>query len=148
MAFLYPDKKPEELSNAEIVQDILQTQDWITAVIRSMVDIVKATDYSKRYRAPLEGRALFEILIDVWPKLFIDCEEKYRDLDLDLAHAWDKYEHFPRYGITDEDLRGNSRRWLIDKYEQYNRCVMPYYDFFMKMTDEERLTKLRGTKNK
>lgn len=153
MAFLYPDRKPENLNDGEIVQDILQTQAIIEKDVSFIVEKVRAVDRSKRFITPFGGRALFNVLIDVWPKLFMNCEENLRCLDLDLAQAWDKYEHIPRLGILNEIVDGRLREdsginrfWLIDKYKQYNQLVMPYYDFFMRLSNEERLERLAGKK--
>ena len=157
MAFLFPDKKPEELSDLEIVEDFLLTQFVIETHLRKLAEDVKATDHSKRYPSLpsklLFGKVLFEVLVETEPYLFMNSSERYKCIFLDLSCAWVKYEHLERCFPIEECIREESFKdphsgfYLRDKYMEYNHLVMPYYDYFMKTSVKEQLT-LLNPKNK
>lgn len=154
MAFLYPNKPENEVSDIEIIQDVLLTQNKIEADLRDTMALVRETSYGKRvghfYRVSLNGSQLTEALIKACMTVFLDRDKELLNLDSDLSLAWVKFEHFQFPPISDCIESGKlddvSSRWMREKYRDYNKCVMPYYDFFMKLSDEERLEKLLGQK--
>lgn len=156
MAFLFPDKKPEELSDLEIVEDFLLTQFVIETHLRKLAEDVKATDHSKRYPSLpsklLFGKVLFEVLGETEPILFRIGGKNYRCIFSDLSNAWVKFEHLERCYPIEECIQNGKFKdschslHMRDKYVQYNHCVMPYYDFFMKLSLEEQRDRLKGEK--
>ena len=156
MAFLFPDKEPDELSDLEIVEDFLLTQYIIETYLRGLAENKKVTEYSKRCpKLPckyLFGKELFDVLTETEPILFRISDKNYRCIFSDLSQAWVKFEHLERCYPIEECIQNGKFKdsclslHMRDKYVQYNRCVMPYYDFFMKLSGEERLEKLKGNK--
>ena len=64
MAFLFPEKKVDELFDIEIVEDVLLTQNMIEASIRDTMALVKEITYGERvmgfYNVSLNGIKLVE----------------------------------------------------------------------------------------
>lgn len=151
MAFLFPKKSAEELFDIEIIEDVLLTQNMIEANLRDTMALVKEANYGKRvmgfYHVSLNGIKLIEAFSDACLTVFIDREKELLHIDDDLSEAWRKFEHFQFPPISDCVIEGkldkSSSRWMREKYDCYNRCVMPYRDFFM-LSDKERLAKLIG----
>ena len=154
MAFLFPNKKPDELTDLEIIEDVLLTQNKIEQDLRDALALIKEEKYGKRvmgfYSVALSGQELCAAFTKAYIKYFRNCDKELFNIDSDMSQAWVKFEHFQFSEIKDcvmgYKLGDGSSRWMREKYACYNKCVMPYYDFF-KLTPEEKLSKLTG-KNK
>ena len=155
MGYLYPDKKVEELSDIEIMEDYLMTQNKIEADLRAILARLEDEEYGERakdgekslryYTTKLNRNMLTRAFSDACLKYEIHpyLDESLRNIDSDMMQAWVKYEHFLYPPYTDlvlgaEAKLGKHESWrLRDKYTEYNRCVMPYFDFFKKTNDEK-----------
>lgn len=153
MAYLFPEKSTDSLSDIEIIEDVLLTQNMIEANLRDTMALIKEVNYGERvmgfYRVSLNGIRLIEAFHKACLSIFIDRDDGLLCIDDDLLEAWRKFEHFQFPPISDcvvnSKLDESCSRWMREKYNHYNRCVMPYKDFFM-LSAEERLSKLIGKK--
>ena len=155
MGFLYPDKKTDEMFDFEILEDFLFTQNKIEADLRAILARLedekygdKAKDGNKKldyYTTKLNRNLLTEAFTKACLKHTIHpyVDETLKDIDSDMETAWIKYEHIlhPPYSdiLTEPDMKlskGASLR-LREKHKDYNKHVMPYYEFFKKPNGEK-----------
>lgn len=153
MGFLYPNKKTEELSDFEIMEDLLFTQNKIEADVRSILAHLsegryagakaehgiahKVTDLRGKQLAGAFAEACLENLIHP------HVDESLKYIDDAVVTAWVKYEHFIYPPYTDLVINPSMKLakvnsfQLRDKYDQYNKAIMPYLDFFKKSNEEK-----------
>ena len=151
MAFLYPDKNPEVLTDLEIIQDVLLTQNKIESDLRSVLARLDGENYSDKaidgdkvldyYPVTFNGGRLFDAFGEACTKHAIHqyIPNNIKSIDSDLKFAWTKYEHFqfpPLSEIISNDNSEYVSKRLREKYADYNRYVMPYCDLFQKPNEE------------
>ena len=155
MGFLHPDKNTEDLFDIEIMEDFLFTQNKIEADLRSILASIedkkygeKAKDDDERQKHHIAGlnrnlvtKAFLEACLN--HRIHPNLDKSLVNLDSDMEMAWIKYEHFLHPPYTDlimkpdMKLSDNESRRLREKYNEYNKYVMPYFDFFKKPNDEK-----------
>ena len=155
MGFLYPNKKTDKMSDLEILEDFLFTQNKIEADLRAILAHLDDEEYGKKakdgdktlkyYTSELRGGVLTQAFIEACHKHTtacylpkpLNCIEDY------MNEAWVKYEHilWPPYSDMatnpDKKLTEGASLRLREKYDSYNRFVMPFYDFFKKPNEEK-----------
>lgn len=155
MGFLYPDKKTEEMFDLEILEDFLFTQNKIEADLRAILARLDDEEYGKKakdgnknlkyYTSELRGGLLTEAFAKACQKHATACylSEPFNCIEDDMNEAWIKYEHilYPPYSDMatnpNKKLAKNQSLYLREKYDSYNKCVMPYYEFFKKTNEEK-----------
>ena len=155
MGFLYPDKKTEEMFDLEILEDFLFTQNKIEADLRAILAHLDDEEYGKKakdgnknlryYTSELRGGLLTEAFTKACQKHATACylSEPFNCIEDDMNEAWIKYEHilYPPYSDMatnpNKKLAKNQSLYLREKYDSYNKCVMPYYEFFKKTNEEK-----------
>ena len=143
MAYQYPNTPAEKLTDLEIFIDVFVTQMKIETKVREMLPAIKddklSEKYGWRYDKSFYGKKLACAFIAACWTVYFNRDRELINIEGDLEQAWIKYEHFERMGRPD----ATTSRYFREKYREYNKCIMPYYDFF-KLPLEERLAKLVG----
>lgn len=159
MAFLYPDKKTEELFDVEIIEDVLLTQNKIESDLRGILAHIEDEKYGKKvldkyYSTTLNRAELAKTFFEACEKHNIRqrIDDSLIGFDSDMVQASNLFLHFQFPPFTeivvgDNKLSKKESEWIRKKYEAYNKHVMPYYDFFKK-TNEEKLKLIFGNVRK
>lgn len=155
MAFIYRNKNYEELNDAQMITDVLITHNKITADIRNILWSEGIIGFNgSTYLSSFE---LSRIFTDACLHNFIDRDKSLIHIDDDYSNACMTYENFIISPISDhlfsddevhylmfEDKLINStekkesiRSRIQDKYNQYNKSVDKWYDFYMLQLDEK-----------
>lgn len=155
MAFVYRNKDYNQLSNKQMIADVLITHNKITADIRNILWMSKIIDFNGSTH--LSVFELSRIFIEACAHELIDRDKALLNLDVDYSAACKAYENFiipdiSNYYFNDGKILnsevGNKSEKsakrdkylqcrVQDKYKQYSYSVDKWYDFFMLPTEEQ-----------
>ena len=155
MAFLYLGEDYKELSDEQMITDVLVTHNKISADIRDILwseGIIKFNGSTR-----LSVFELSEIFAKACLHNFINRDKSLINLDSDYSSACMTYENFIIPYISDHLFTNEKSCHLVlgdklvkitkdkesahlrinDKYKQYSNSIDKWYDFFMMPLDEK-----------
>lgn len=147
MAFLYHGKTSDQLTDKEMVADVLITHEKMSRDIKEILlrtGIIKTKEEALfRYDSALHDQAqsLASIFIHACMHEFIDRDESLIHIDGDYCSACMTYENFAYTHLSglefEQNIASNTHFRLKEKYEQYNRHTDHWYDFYMLPIDKK-----------
>ena len=157
MAFLYHNRNIDELSDKEMIADILITQEKMSRDIKDILfktGIIKTKEEAlNKYDSALHGQvqSLSSIFVHACLHEFIDRDKSLINIDDDYCSACMTYENFFHTHLSELEFKqtidNNTHLRLKDKYQQYNHSTDQWYDFYMLPIDKKiELLTMKGEK--
>ena len=147
MGFLYRNQNYKELTDEQMITDVLITHNKITADIRNILWETGVIDFHNSTH--LSVFELSNIFSTACCHQFINRDRSLINLDDDYSLACMTYENFIIPCLSNQLFEGDEygHRRTIDKYIQYSKAIDKWYDFFM-MPREKQLELLNFNKKK
>lgn len=145
MGFLYRNKDYKELTDEQMIADVLITHNKVTADIRDILWKTGVIDfYNSTHISVFE---LSHIFSNACCHQFVNRDKSLISIDDDYSSACMTYENFIIPCLSNQLFEGDEygHRRTIDKYIQYSRAIDKWYDFFM-MPREKQLKLLNYDK--
>lgn len=153
MAFLYHNANIDELTDKEMIADVLITHEKISRDIREILlrtGIIKTpSEALDKYDSALHGQvqSLAHTFVHACLHEFLDRDKSLINIDDDYCRACMTYENFAHTHLSElefeKTISESAHLRIKDKYQQYNHSTEQWYDFYMLPIDKkiELLTK-------
>ena len=147
MAFLYLNANIDELTDKEMIADVLITHEKISRDIKEILlrtGIIETTSEAlDKYNSALHDQvqALARVFVNACLHEFFDRDRSLINIDDDYCMACMTYENFAHTHLSGlvfkQSFNESTHLRLKDKYQQYNHSTEQWYDFYMLPIDKK-----------